>query len=126
MRHFTMERINFFLSPQQPCAAPVADDMGGLPHADRQCHEHGADSHGEDDECDRTQFELDGGTGPDGDRPGIQLTEITVEEDPDADEENGGEQSEHRSRPWFWLTPFSGSWPVGRQPVLRSAVRPGW
>src|SRR6185503_19260980 len=123
MRPFTMERINFFLAPQQPCAAPVADDMSGLPHADCQRHEHGADSHGEDDECDRTQFELDGGTGPDCDRSRIQLTEITVEEDPNADEENGGEQSEHRSRSSFWLTLFSASWAVGRQPVVRSAVR---
>ena len=110
MGAFTMEGIDFFFAPQQPCATPVADDVGGLPHADCQGHEHGADSHGKDDECDRTQFELDGGTSPDCDRPRIQLAGIAVKEDSDADEEDGSEQSEHRSRPLFSLAPFSVSW----------------
>jgi hypothetical protein len=62
-----------------------------LPHADCQGHEYGADCHGKEDECDGTQFELDGGTGPDCDCPRIQLTGIAVEENPGTDEEDGGE-----------------------------------
>ena len=118
MGAFTMERIDFFFAPQQPRAAPVADDVGGLPHADGQGHEHGADSHGKDDECDGTQFELDGGTGSDCNRPRIQFAGIAVEENSGADEEDGGEQSEHRSRPLFSRAPFSASRAVGSRSVV--------
>ena len=109
MGAFTMERIDLFLAPQQPCVAPVADDMSGLPHAHGQGHEQGPDGHGKDDECDRAQIKLDGGAGPNCNRSGIQLAEIAVKEDPGADEEDGGEQSEHRSRPLFSWVPFSAS-----------------
>src|SRR4029077_17492621 len=113
MGAFTMERIDFFLAPQEPRAAPVADDVGGLPHADGQGHEDGAGSHGKHDEWDRTRFKLDGGTGPDRDRPWIQLAGITVQEDSSADEKDGSEQSKHRSRPLFSRAPFSASRAVG-------------
>ena len=48
-----MERIDFFLAPPAACFASCADDVGGLPRTDCQSHEHGADGHGKDDECDR-------------------------------------------------------------------------
>jgi hypothetical protein len=71
MGAFTMECIDFFFAPQQPRAAPVSDDVGGLSHTDRQGHKDGADGHGKDDKRNWTQIELDGGTGPNRDSPGI-------------------------------------------------------
>src|SRR6185295_10539520 len=126
MGTITMERIDFFLAPQQPGAAPVANNMSRFPHADCQGHEHGADSHGKDDECDRTQLELDGGAGPDFDRAGVQFAEITIEKDSGADKKYGDEQSEHRTRPLNSRMLFSVSRTEGRRPVLWPAIRPGW
>ena len=102
-----MECIDFFLPPQQPSASPVADDVDGLPHADSQGHEHGADRHGKDDQCHRAQLELSRGTGMDRDRAGIQFAEIAIEEDAGADEENRGEQSEHDLRSFRRIRPRS-------------------
>src|SRR5262245_17156214 len=106
MGTIAMECIDFLLASQQPCAAPVAYNMGGLAHADCQGDEHGTDSHGKNGECDRTQFELEGRAGPDCNRSGIQLAEVAIEEDSGADKEDREKQSEHRTRPFFSRIPF--------------------
>ena len=126
MRAVSMERIDFFFASQQPRAAPIPEDMDGLPHADCQGHEYGADCHRKDDECDGAELELDGGTGPDCDCPRIELAEIAVEKNSGADEKDRGEQSEHRSRPWFSRAPFSASRAEGPRSVVRPSACPGW
>src|SRR5262245_54815405 len=103
-----MEGIYLFFAPLETRASPIADNMHCLAHANGKCHQDRSNSHRKHHQSDRTQLELRGRACVDRHSPGVQLTEIAVDEDPGADQEDGGEKSDHGQACLLARTRFSG------------------
>src|SRR5262249_6857089 len=99
MGSFAMERLKLFSAPEHPGVAPVSNHVDGLSHADREGHEHGSDSHGKNDQGHRAELELNRWTHPNHESSRIELSEVAIDKDTGADQENSREESQHDIRP---------------------------
>src|SRR5262245_52414257 len=99
MGSFAMEGVKLFSTPEHSGVAPVSNHVDGLSHAHSEGHKHGSDSHGKDDQGHGTELELNRWTRPNHESSRVELSEVAIDKDAGADQENSHEESQHDVRP---------------------------